>query len=75
MNLYDFLDKCDDEKIKAFPIHVMQISKESNDSMVTIKIPLPKNVVENLPEIKNWVMYALAIPKQEYNKIFENEEG
>ena len=55
MDLYEFLEKCDDDKIMSFPMHIMEINKESDNSMVTIKIPLPKNVVENLPEIKNWV--------------------
>lgn len=76
MNLLEMLSKCKDEKTVAFP---MMLSGTSNASKgknaATISIAFPRNLVnKSLNDLDDWKVFIVAINKNEYNKILDEEE-
>ena len=75
VDLRTCLDKCDGEKVLAFPLRPLTVTASTRKKVATAKIELPRNVIDrDIRDLDRWVVMVIAIDRDEYDKAFGKAE-
>lgn len=72
MDLINFINECDPDKVLAFPLNEISMTASKPNKLASVKIEIPRNVIDHdLEDKKKWVMMVIAIDVDEYDRIMQ----